>query len=111
MDKNFAIDLGMDTSIFDGRRFISWSTTDNGSGIDYFTVTEDDLPPVLSSSPYVLQKQDNTKNISVTAYDKAGNSRVVSYEPKNNILSIIFILLLIIVLFVYIKFKKRNEVI
>ena len=57
---------------------VNFQATDAGSGIDHYVISKDTV--VLSNnatSPYVLENIDpGTYNITITAYDKAGNSTV-----------------------------------
>jgi len=81
--EKFDIEMGSDESVFEGKKFISFSTTDNDSGIDYYVVTEGSLAPVRSGSTYVLQNQNATEVITVSAYDKAGNVTVSEFDPNS----------------------------
>lgn len=77
----FSVDMGQDPSVFEGRKFISYFTSDAGSGIDHYEVQEGSLEPVRSSSPYILRHQAAEETIIVTAFDKAGNSRSAQWSP------------------------------
>lgn len=76
----FEIYAGQDDSVFDGRKFISFGTTDAQSGISYYEVTEGTLPPVRSADTYVLQEQHEPVRVTVIAYDAAGNARESVYN-------------------------------
>ena len=82
---DFVITLGQDKSAFGGQKFISFETTDSESGIDHYEIKEGDLNAVRSSSPYVLQNQKKTLPITVAAFDKAGNSRIVTWSPPHSL--------------------------
>lgn len=100
----FDIELGRDAALFDGQWFISFFAVDNESGIAYYEVKEGDRTAVRSGTTYVLQDQSLNSKVTVTAHDKAGNSRVQEWEPQGSfwskllgktivVLSVIFILL------------------
>lgn len=78
----FEISIGSDPSVFDGKRFAAFSTTDADSGIDYYTVAEGNRPAVRSSNTYVLQSPTGKEILTVTAFDKAGNIRIERYRPS-----------------------------
>ncbi len=77
----FEIYLGQEGSVFDGKKFLSFSTTDKRSGISYYEVREGNLPPVRSDNTYVLQEQNKPVRVTVIAYDSAGNARESVYSP------------------------------
>jgi hypothetical protein len=107
----FIIRMGRDGSVFGGKKFISFYTTDAQSGIDHYEVKEGDFEPVRSGTTYVLQNQ-NEQNISVTAYDKAGNVRTSIYAPElpaGRIFDIISIIGIILVTLLILFFIIRNE--
>lgn len=112
----FTIEVGRDSSLFDGKRFAFFTAIDKQSGISYYEVSENDNLPIRSGSMYVLQNQDEniTPKLTVTAYDKAGNKTTVSYEkPGFKIFgfSLNFFLLLIVIIIVWFILKriKRNR--
>lgn len=106
----FEIYAGQEDSVFDGKKFLSFNTTDGQSGISYYEVIENGLPPARSSNTYVLQEQSKPVKVTVIAYDAAGNSRESVYNsapyavPYPAILVFIGIILFIILLVV--AFKK-----
>lgn len=113
----FEIYAGQEDSVFDGKKFLSFSTTDGQSGISHYEVIEGDLPPVRSNDTYVLQEQSTpAKKITVIAYDSAGNAResvhipapVPSTVPYLRVLMVIGAIL-VIVLLVFL-FKKTRKV-
>ena len=79
--ESFEITLGKDLSIFDNQYFISFFTTDAGSGVAYYEVKEGDNDFVRAESPYLLQDQSLKNLIKVKAIDKAGNERIVELLP------------------------------
>jgi len=116
-DKNppeqFKILLDKDDSVFEGQKFISFNTTDHESGIDYYEIREGDLSPVRSTNTYVLKNQNIDSVITVTAYDKAGNTRVATLNtagksPTYTVVTIfIFIFVLLIIYKLFNIFKRR----
>jgi len=73
--ESFEITPGKDPSIFDNQYFISFFTTDAGSGVAYYEVQEGDRNFIRAESPYVLKDQTLKSLIKVKAIDKAGNER------------------------------------
>lgn len=82
--KPFEIYLSQEKSVFDGKKFLSFNTTDEQSGIAYYEVLEGDLPPVRSDDTYILKEQNNPIKVTVIAYDSAGNSRESVYSPTSS---------------------------
>ena len=85
----FEIYPGQDDSVFDGKKFISFNTTDKQSGISYYEVAEGRLSPVRSNNTYVLQEQDESVKITVIAYDSAGNNRKSIYKSEKSHIDIV----------------------
>lgn len=105
----FIISFGQDSSVFDNKKFISFMTTDSGSGIDHYDVIEGDRKPVRSGTTYVLQDQEVEQKITVIAYDKAGNSKSATFVPASQkvtlfakilMVGIILVLLITLILFI-----------
>jgi len=111
----FEIYLGQEDSVFDGKKFLSFNTTDKQSGIAYYEVIESNLPPVRSSDTYILQEQNKPVKVTVIAYDSAGNARESVYNPKYSYLNLTIIVVLVLLLLVILGFvvakkrKKRKE--
>jgi hypothetical protein len=80
----FIIVLGQDQSVFGGKKFAYFSSIDNQSGIDHYEVSENGGAYVRSGSTYELQNQASNVQLSVLAYDKAGNKRLASYPAKSS---------------------------
>jgi hypothetical protein len=113
---SFPITIGKESSLFDGKRFAFFTAIDDQSGISYYEVSEDGQPAVRSGSIYVLQNQDakHTPNLTVTAYDKAGNKTVSVYKaPGFTIfgfsLNFFIILILVIVIWIFFRRMRRNR--
>lgn len=109
--ESFEIYLGQEGSVFDGKKFLSFSTTDKQSDIAYYEVIEGDLPPVRSGDTYVLREQNKSVKVTVIAYDSAGNARKSVYSPTSNNISYTIIIIFIILLIIVFKKmrKKKNE--
>ncbi|MBP7992159.1 MAG: hypothetical protein KAZ30_00725 [Candidatus Magasanikbacteria bacterium] len=111
---NFPINLSQDPSVFNGQYFISFFTTDNESGIDYFEVKEGQNDFVRAESPYVLQDQSLGGEVLVRVFDSAGNQtteRLVLPQKKmlsNGWLMAIFSSLVILFLYIISNVVKRK---
>ena len=94
----FSVSLNTDPSIYAGRYFIVFNTTDKQSGIDHYEVIEEpldsfslfnwggvDAPWVTARSPYLLQDQSLNSIIRVKAVDKAGNEYIATYVPDESV--------------------------
>ncbi len=110
----FIVVLGQDPSIYNGQKFAFFSAIDNQSGISYYDVSENNGPIVKSGSTYVIQNQNEKINLVVTAYDKAGNKRVVTYSSSENRpvswpTVITGVLLILLIVWVYKKMRKGKK--
>lgn len=110
----FTIAFGSDPSVFDGKKFITYQTTDSQSGIDHYEVQEGNRSPVTANAPYVLIEQSASESITVFAYDKAGNVQTATYTTGTSvpsylpwIITLIGILLAAVV-FILIGKRRRN---
>jgi hypothetical protein len=77
----FEIKISQDPSIFGGKYFIVFSTTDKQTGIDHYEVKEGKRNWKRAESPYLLEDQSLKSKILVKAVDKAGNERIAEYVP------------------------------
>jgi hypothetical protein len=76
--------LGRDSTLFDGKWFLSFATQDKKSGIDHYEIKEGYLGKfVVATSPYVLKDQSLGSKITVVAYDKVGNERTEILKATN----------------------------
>lgn len=93
----FSITLERDPSIFAGKYFIVFNTTDKQSGIDHYEVMEEpldaldlfrfgaaDAPWITVRSPYELEDQSLNSTIRVKAVDKAGNEYIATLVPDES---------------------------
>jgi len=87
----FTPELARDPSLFNGQYFLSFATTDAGSGISHYEVLEVPTGPggsrssewQVAQSPYLLKDQTLASNIYVRAVDNAGNFRVVEIPAEH----------------------------
>ncbi len=88
----FEIEIHQNPLIFEGKYFITFSTNDKQTGIDYYEIHE--IPPIWTlkttkperaGSPYLLKDQSLKSIIKVRAVDKAGNERVAEHIPPYKI--------------------------
>lgn len=122
----FTPEIGRDPSIFNDKYFLVFSTTDQLSGIDHYEVRETPTgfghwnvtPWQTAESPYLLNDQALSSDISVRAVDKTGNFRIVNIparfpspiSPSLKILLSFIVILLIGIFFFKWKKKKATEV-
>ena len=139
--ESFSLTLESNQSVFGGDYFIVFSALDKQTGIDFYEVIETDIdnPAVIrgtnekgqwikATSPHVLVDQSLNSVIRVRAFDKAGNQRIASLIPDENLrtfsISIIpkdstrallvpvvsTALIILILLGVYVYIRKRRKV-
>ena len=110
--EDFKIEITQDPSIFEGKYFITFSTTDKQTGIDYYEVKEGEKDWGITGSPYLLEDQSLESIIKVKAVDKAGNERIAEYTPPKLFPYWIIILILVVagaIWWIVRKFKFKNE--
>jgi hypothetical protein len=73
--EGFSINIGSDPSVFGGKSFASFFTTDAGSGMDHYEISEAGGVYRVARSPFLLADQRLHSVIRVRAYDAAGNVR------------------------------------
>ncbi len=108
----FTVSLISDPYLYDGKKFVSFETTDSESGISHYEVQEGARTPVRSGTNYILIDQKNNIDITVTAYDKAGNFQVAvlsTREPINWLGIIATLFILGIVYFIIKKLRKKKK--
>jgi len=81
----FKIEISRDLSIFDGKYFIIFSTTDKETGIDHYEVKEGEKDWEKANSPHVLENQKLTADVWVKAIDKAGNEWMETLKAPNSV--------------------------
>ncbi len=102
-------------SLFGGKYFVSFDTTDKDSGIDHFEIAETFLfPPSagdwkIATSPYELSNQSGIQKVYVKAVDKSGNIRVeMVYAPHHRLALIIFVIIILeLSICVYLIYSRR----
>jgi hypothetical protein len=62
-----------EATMFDNKYYLTFTSRDTSSGIDYYDVSEGGTTTTGASSPYVLEDQTRRSTIIVVAVDKAGN--------------------------------------
>lgn len=65
--------LERDLLLYDGKYVLIFNTKDKVSGISHYEVKEGNGPWVIATSPYVLEDQTVSGDITVKAFDRAGN--------------------------------------
>jgi hypothetical protein len=104
MPEQFILEIQNTPSVFNGKYFAVFSTTDKQSGIDHYEISEEKIknnksfwdrllsrlafknnnfPWQRAEAPYLLKDQSLESVITVRAIDKAGNERVVKWEKGN----------------------------
>lgn len=94
----FVVQIYQDPSLFRGKYFLIFSTTDKQSGIDHYEVLETNALGFkiynwqravwkAAESPYVLDDQRLRSIIKVKAVDNAGNERIIEYVPPEYLAS------------------------
>ena len=82
---DFLPKIGKDPSVFGGKYFLTFATTDETSGIDHYEISETRGKRQeiwkKAESPYLLEDQSLQSKILVKAVDKAGNERIVQLQP------------------------------
>lgn len=114
--ESFKIEVSQNQSIFDGKYFITFSTTDKQTGIDYYEIAELKLMDRIlkkekwqkGASPYLLTDQKMRSVVKVRAMDKAGNARIeeIKFPIKWSTILIWALLILLIAGLVYRIFKR-----
>jgi hypothetical protein len=115
----FEISSGQVSSVFDGKRFLSFNAVDTQSGISHYEVTEAGLLPVRSSDTYVLQEQNKSVQVKILAYDLAGNKREstysYTYSPTSipvsapSVIGYVVLVLVLISVVAFVLYKKRKK--
>ncbi len=102
----FEIKLLQDKSIYSNNLYISYGTIDKDSGVSHYEVKEGRREPVRAGETYVLIDQSVKTNITVTAYDKAGNARTVAFSPESKKINWLSILVTVLVVVVGVKIVR-----
>lgn len=119
--EEFLAEIGQSSAIFEGKYFLTFSTTDKQTGIDHYEVAEQKRIMLIFSgkekykiaqSPYLLEDQSLTSKILVKAIDKAGNERIEIIIPKISWQDLLPWLIIVLVLIAVIwwlikKYRKK----
>ena len=103
--------------LFDGAYALFFSTTDKGTGVSHYEVSEGNGAWIRTESPYLLKDQTLRIRIRVKATDLAGNYRIETIGSAlgfdKTLLLIPLGLIVLLLLFLYIayahKMKKHKE--
>jgi len=110
----FKLEIGQDPTVFEGKYFLSFYTTDKTSGIDYFEIKEGKRASKIISSPYVLEDQTLQSKITVKAIDKAGNERISQILPPEKPFpysaAILILVAIIIILGTALLLTKKTKI-
>ena len=117
--QNLNIALGKDSSVFDGKYFISFWATDSDSGIGHYEVKEGSGEFAQTESPYVLNDQTLSGVVTVKVFDKSGNIKTETLNLSKAagananyriwVMVIIGIILAIILLSLAVKKIKKQK--
>lgn len=112
--EKFEPEIGQDPSVFEGKYFLSFYTTDKTSGIEYFEVKEGKRDFKRAKSPYLLEDQSLRNKILVKAIDKSGNEKIAEIVPPykitwENIIILVLILVGIIVIWWIVRKIKKSK--
>jgi len=108
----FIIMLEQNPVVFEGKYFITFSTTDKQTGIAHYEIQEGEKEWKRADSPYLLEDQGLSDTIRVKAVDKAGNEYIAEYVPvvgKNKLLFYLIIILIISIGAGLIWLKKKKQ--
>ena len=112
--EKFQAEIGQDPSVFEGKYFLGFSTTDKTSGVDYYEVKEGKGDFKKAQIPYLLEDQTLRSKIVVRAVDKAGNEQISEILPPKEpvpyllIVSILIGLGILISAIIWLLKKKRG---
>lgn len=108
--------ISKDPRIFDGKYFLSFFATDEGTGVLYYEVKEGEREYIRSNSPYVLQDQTLKSTVLVKAVDVAGNEAVITPEisapqevPMTKYPIWIFVLVIVALILIVLRGKIKNK--
>ncbi len=98
--------------VFDGKKYVVFSTQDKGSGIAYYEVCEFGFKKCTKAkSPYLLTNQTIFYSIKVLAYDNSGNIQKSQIVSTAFMILISFLLFLFLVAIAYLCYRiyKKNK--
>ena len=110
----FKAEIHQEPSVFDGRYFIVFFTTDKQTGVYYYEIKEGKREWKTAQSPYLLKNQKLTSEIKIKAVDKAGNEQVAAIEPsyplrwyEQSLIWVIIVIMGVIGHLIWIKLKNK----
>jgi len=112
----FEAKISQNSTIFEGKYFIVFSTIDKQTGIDHYEIKEGGNAYKAGESPYLLEDQKLKSKILVKAVDKAGNERmaeaVSSGKPfsRRIIPAAVALIFLIILSWLIYKLTKKLKI-
>ena len=111
--EKFKVQVIQDPNVFEGKYFLVFTAQDKDSGIDRYEVKEGKNNYKITQSPYLLENQELTSDITVKAVDKHGNERLskvpapkAPWYKKYGIIGILIISVLVLALLRKILPKK-----
>lgn len=94
----FSPEISSEASIFEGKRFVSFSTLDKVSGISHYMVKVGMFSRFQTAvSPYILNRPIVGDIIEIKAIDNAGNERVVTLPHRGYLSEFWFKIILILI--------------
>lgn len=120
--EDFTPIIGKDDQIFGGQYFVTFTTNDKGSGIDYYEVAEKkgifkpgNLEWQETASPHLLADQGLDSWIFVKAVDKQGNERIAFIQPEISksrqrlLTTTVGVVAIMLLLVVWWRFRSRKK--
>lgn len=105
---NFQPILTKNSLMFDGMRYVVFSTQDKGSGIDHYEISENGGAFVKGKSPYLLENQSIFNRVVVKAIDADGNERVGSVNVYSDYATYTYLAILLIFLIAVFIHRKLS---
>ncbi|MDP3995752.1 MAG: hypothetical protein Q8P74_00685 [bacterium] len=105
----FEMEARQDPSVFEGKYFLIFSTTDKQTGVDYYEVREGKRDWRRAESPYLLEDQSLTSIIRVRAVDKAGNVIIAEHPALEKPFPYWVVALIILIILGYWLYKRTKN--
>jgi len=117
------LEVRKDSLLFGEKYVLIFNTTDKESGISHFEVAEQKMKFCVptekekwerAKSPYLIKDQSLKSIIKVKAVDKAGNKRVITFNPCEKYYPLFMIFAIVIggtgiIFWSFFKIKKRKK--
>ncbi len=81
----FPVEVFQTKELYGGRKYLSYKSIDEQTGIDRYEVSEGDGPWIRTGGEYVLSKQSGYEKVRIRAIDRAGNVRVVEFAVGSTV--------------------------